>query len=173
MTMRTSKEELARRREQLSPEKQALLARRLRGESAGPAPLASIPRRATPGPVVLSFAQQRIWFLSQLTPGNPVYNVPTAVRMTGTLDVAVLERCFAELVQRHEAVRTVFTTIDEVPMQLVRAAAPVTLGRIDLSALPAAAREQQALQLAADEACQPFDLAAGLLLRATLLQLAA
>src|SRR5262249_22710713 len=61
-----------------------------------------IPKRQTSGPSPLSFAQQRLWFIEQLEPGNAAYNIPGAVRLEGRLDLEVLERVINEIVRRHE-----------------------------------------------------------------------
>ncbi len=68
-------------------------------------PLLPVPRD---GALPLSFAQQRLWFIDQLEPGSPLYNIPAALRVEGPLDAAVLARCLGEIVRRHEALRTVF-----------------------------------------------------------------
>jgi hypothetical protein len=67
----------------------------------------------------LSFAQQRLWFLYQLAPDNPFYNVPAAISLKGTLDQTALQRSLHEIVRRHAALRTKFTVIDGQPVQVV------------------------------------------------------
>src|SRR5262245_41624202 len=68
----------------------------------------------------LSFAQQRLWFLDQMTPGAPVYNSPLATRLTGPLDVGALERALQAVVRRHDTLRTTFATKEgRVPVQVV------------------------------------------------------
>ena len=67
----------------------------------------------------LSFAQQRLWFIDQLEPGNPVYNTPRGVRLRGTLDIAALESALTELVHRHEALRTTFRDLHGEPVQVI------------------------------------------------------
>jgi amino acid adenylation domain-containing protein len=121
--------------------------------------------------IPLSFAQQRLWFLDQLVPGNPFYNLPEAVRLLGPLDAAALERSLQAVVQRHEALRTTFTTVDSQPLQVISPTQTVTLAAIDLREVPEIERETEAQHLARKEAQRPFNLAEGPLLRATLLRL--
>ena len=121
----------------------------------------------TPGRVFpLSFAQQRLWFLYQLTPDNPFYNVPAAIRLTGTLDQRALERSFQEIVRRHAALRTTFTTRDGQPVQVVEPDVKVELSIVNLQAVG----DRLSQQLATDEAQRPFNLTTDPLLRVTLLQ---
>ncbi|TML83112.1 MAG: amino acid adenylation domain-containing protein [Actinobacteria bacterium] len=167
----SSADRFAARRARLSPEKQAMLEKRLRGEAAAILRQDAIPRRIAGRPVPLSFAQQRLWFLDQLAPGNPFYNVPAANRFHFGLNVAVLERALSEIVRRHESLRTRFAVADGHPVQLVEEAAQVELPVLDLSRLPVAEREQEAVRLATEEAREPFDLERGPLLRARLVRL--
>src|SRR5258707_11285016 len=88
-----------------------------------------------------SYSQQRLWFLDQLQPGSAAYNVPHAARLQGPLDAAVLERALAEVVARHESLRTTFASEAGVPVQMVAPALSVPLPLDDLSALPAAGRD--------------------------------
>jgi amino acid adenylation domain-containing protein len=128
--------------------------------------------RRTPGvELPLSFAQQRLWFLDQLEPGNAFYNIPTALRLEGALDVAALERSFATLLQRHESLRTTVRTVDGRAFQAVAPEAGLPLPLVDLSALPEPERQEETRRLLAEEARRPFDLARGPLLRVTLLRL--
>ncbi|MEA2693436.1 MAG: hypothetical protein QOJ16_2823, partial [Acidobacteriota bacterium] len=121
----------------------------------------------------LSFAQQRLWFLDQLEPGSAAYNIPAALIARGTLSPAVLARTLSEVVRRHEALRTVFVVGDSEPVQRIAAGGEVALPAVDLTRLGAAEREGEARRLAVAEARRPFDLAAGPLLRAALLLVAA
>ncbi|KAM3092340.1 amino acid adenylation domain-containing protein [Phormidesmis sp. 146-12] len=119
----------------------------------------------------LSFAQQRLWFLHQLTPDNPFYNVPAAIRLTGTLDQIALERSFCEIVRRHTALRTTFTTVDGQTVQVVEPDGKVKLSVVNLQTVAVSDREHICQQLAAIEAQHPFNLTTDPLLRVTLLQL--
>ncbi len=119
----------------------AALARRidaLQQKQEGPPapPLVPVPRT---GALPLSFAQQRLWFLDQLDPGSAAYNVPSAVRLTGTLgalNVGALEAALSTIVHRHEALRTVFERgTDGMPVQVIRPPEPVSLPVVDLSGL--------------------------------------
>ncbi|MGZ3457554.1 MAG: amino acid adenylation domain-containing protein, partial [Archangium sp.] len=123
------------------------------------------------GPLPLSFAQQRLWFLDQLEPGGHAYNIPVALHMRGALDVRALQRGFDELVRRHESLRTSFGSEAGQPLQVISPAAPLRLDVVDLTCLPSSEREAEARRLAEVEALAPFDLARGPLLRTTLLRL--
>src|SRR4051794_34429578 len=95
----------------LSLEKRALLERHLMRKGAPASSETVIPRRGTPGPCPLSFAQQRLWFLDQFQPGSPLYHICPALRITGRLDVAALRQTLDVIVVRHEALRTTFVPI--------------------------------------------------------------
>jgi len=115
----------------------------------------------------LSFAQQRLWFLDQLEPGNIAYNMPQSLDLQGPLAAATLERCLQEVITRHEVLRTTFPTADHLPRQQIAAGFQFALQVVDLRNLPA--RRRHAEQVAEAHARQPFDLARGPLLRALLL----
>ncbi|HEU0055564.1 MAG TPA: condensation domain-containing protein, partial [Longimicrobium sp.] len=156
----------------LTPEQLAKLQERLRALRGQAPAAAGIRRRAGTEPVPLSFAQQRLWFVDRLEPGNLAYNTPTVLRLRGRLDRAALARSLDEVVRRHEALRTSFPVVDGEPVQAVAPAAPLPLPVVDLAELPADEREREARRLARDEAARPFDLERGPLLRASLLRLA-
>ena len=134
-----------------------------------------------------SFAQQRLWFIDQLVPGNAFYNVPTALRLTGSLNLSALEQTFNEIVRRHEALRTRFGMVEEQLVQAIStescANAPavpqgneaptltIPLPVVDLRELSAEERELQAKRLITEESVRPFDLATGPLIRLMLLKL--
>ncbi|WP_370640379.1 amino acid adenylation domain-containing protein, partial [Myxococcus sp. XM-1-1-1] len=139
---------------------------------ARPEPLERIPR--TDEALAVSFAQQRLWFLEQLQPGQAAYNIPVALRLSGRLDVEVLRRTFAEVVRRHEPLRTTFATQDAQPVQRVHPAPDAwALAVEDLSALEPSAREAAVKQRLSEEAHHPFDLEHSPLLRTALLRLGA
>ncbi|HEX6292495.1 MAG TPA: amino acid adenylation domain-containing protein [Herpetosiphonaceae bacterium] len=119
----------------------------------------------------LSFSQERLWFLHQLTPSSPLYNIPSAVRLTGQLDRVALQRSFDTLVERHEVLRTTFPDTDGRPVQVIAPPTPVVIAFVDLRGLPVDEREAAARERAQAEAQTPFDLALSPLLRVTLLQL--
>ncbi len=122
---------------------------------------------------VLSFAQARLWFLDQLEPGSPLYNLPAAVRLTGALDRSAFAAALGEIVRRHEVLRTTFRSAAGEPVAAVASPSGIPLPLLDLAALPATARREEAARLTAESARRPFDLAADPLLRAALLALAA
>jgi amino acid adenylation domain-containing protein len=118
-----------------------------------------------------SFAQQRLWFLDGLAPGNPFYNVSTALRLKGAIDFTALKQTFDEIVRRHETLRTTFLVIDGQPFQAISPSLSILLPLIDLRNFDSQARESQLRQIATAAAQQPFALATGPLLRVKLIQL--
>ncbi|MDF5731043.1 MAG: amino acid adenylation domain-containing protein [Rhizonema sp. PD38] len=117
-----------------------------------------------------SFAQQRLWFLDQLAPGNPFYNVSTALRLTGSLDFTALKQTFNEIVRRHETLRTTFVMVQQ-PVQAIAPSLTILLPLIDLRNFHRLERETQVRRIATAEAQHPFNLTIGPLLRVKLLQL--
>jgi amino acid adenylation domain-containing protein len=142
-------------------EKRALLVEQLRKQKK---------ERARQFP--LSFSQQRLWFLEQLVPGSAAYNVPTAVRIRGPLDVALWQRCCNEIVRRHEALRTTFADVGGQPMQIVSDAAQPELSVLDCSHVREPELEAEIQRLAREEIQRPFDLRRGPLLRVKFFRLA-
>ncbi len=149
--------------------------RKLRaGEGSGAPPVVPMPRplpREKGAGLPASFSQERLWFIDQLEPGSAVYNMPTALRVTGPLDVRALALALAGIERRHEALRTVFTAVEGEPRQVVLPPGSFRLWEVDLTGLDPDARERRVSALAAEEARRPFDLARGPLWRATLLRL--
>ncbi|MFF4969741.1 amino acid adenylation domain-containing protein, partial [Streptomyces sp. NPDC001037] len=139
--------------------------------TADEAPLVPVDRGT--GPLPLSFAQQRLWFLDQLTPGSAEYLVPFGLRVRGALDTGALGAAFTGLVTRHEVLRTRFVTDDSGrPAQIVDAPWSVTPVVHDVRAVPTADREPAALEIMAAEARRPFDLDGGRLLRVDVVRVA-
>jgi thioesterase domain-containing protein len=121
----------------------------------------------------LSLAQQRLWFLDQLEPGNPAYNVPFGLRLRGKLNLDALRSSVQEVVRRHEILRTTFRLEGANPVQVVAADSVIEIPVLDLTAMPSGNRESGAYQIASAEARIPFDLQAGPLLRLKLIRLSA
>ncbi len=119
----------------------------------------------------LSFSQQRLWFLDQLEPNSPVYNIPTAIKLTGPLNIEALEKSIREIVGRHESLRTVFDEKGGKPQQLIRETHAFRLEQIDLSPLPEEHRNEELKRLAEKDALSPFNLNTGPLFRAQLIKL--
>ncbi|MCP4659362.1 MAG: condensation protein, partial [bacterium] len=164
---------LEARRARLNAGQQALLEKWTRRKPAPEAATPSrIPRRPANAAAELSFAQQRLWLLDQLEPGEAVYNLPMAASLEGPLDAAALARALAAIVRRHESLRTTFAAGGR-PVQVIAKTGGVSLPRVDLRALDAPRRVAEVERLTAEEARRPFDLERGPLLRATLLQFAA
>ena len=121
-------------------------------------------------PVPLSYSQQRMWFLWQLEPDSPAYNVGGMACFRGPLNVDCLDRALQALILRHEALRTTFPDIDGIPLQRVAPESSVVLMHHDVSGLEAGSRQQWLSTLANEDAHKPFDLKHGPLLRACLIR---
>ncbi|HLK58120.1 MAG TPA: amino acid adenylation domain-containing protein, partial [Chthonomonadaceae bacterium] len=151
----------------------AELAERLtltQGEESASTP-ALVPVSRT-GPMPLSFSQQRLWFLDQLEPGSNVYNIPCILRLTGTLNVSALQQSLAEIVRRHEALRTTFRAAEDEPVQVIGTG----FDGLQVEAVrggSASDREREAQRRLNAEVWRAFDLEGGPLFRALLLKLGA
>lgn len=119
----------------------------------------------------LSLAQERLWFISQMQPDTPVFNLPFAIYLRGALDLAVLQQSLNELVRRHEPFRTALVTLDGQPMQVIRPALALPLPLTDLRGMDPAHKQARVVKILHDEAQRPFDLSIAPLLRAHLLHL--
>ena len=160
--------ELERRLAALSPEQKAKLA------ASGPAVLdvqRTVPARDPESPIPMSFAQELLWRLERASPGH-AYNVPRSVRLRGALDLGALQRALDALVVRHEALRTTFALVQDEPRQIVNAAVPVVITRVDLSSLPVEQLEAAARRTMKELASVRFDLEMDLQLHAAVIRLA-
>ncbi|MDF0674712.1 MAG: amino acid adenylation domain-containing protein [Nitrospira sp.] len=119
----------------------------------------------------LSFAQQRLWFLWQLAPDSPMYNVPVALRITGSLDEAALANSFYQLACRHEVVRTTFPMSGGQPIQVIAPEPIHSMSVSDLRDVSTDEREAIVQSLTREEALKLFDLSSGPLLRVHLLRI--
>ncbi|HEX2205126.1 MAG TPA: amino acid adenylation domain-containing protein [Longimicrobium sp.] len=136
-----------------------------RGEGRDEAPVVPVPRdRRLP----LSFAQQRLWFLDQMEPGDAAYVILQSYPLPDEADAASVERSLGEVARRHEALRTTFALADGRPVQAIAPRVEVAMEVVDLRPLEGAAREAEARR-AFENAAKPFDLGRGPLLRAALL----
>jgi len=126
------------------------------------------------GPLALSFAQQRLWFLDQLDPtASAAYHIPASLVLRGSLDHNALKAALDRLVARHESLRTTFRRDGEQPVQVIAPAdCGFSLVEHDLRQLSREQAEARAAQLTEDEAAAPFDLLNGPLIRGSLLRLA-
>jgi amino acid adenylation domain-containing protein len=154
----------------LPTERRELLERLLRQKSVAIPP--GIHPTSRHGDIPLSFAQEQLWILDQLEPGNPAYNIAATLRSRGSFDPVALEQALRTVVRRHDILRTTFVAHAGKPIQLIAPTLSLAVPLVDLCGLPEDEREGRAQVLVRAEARKPFDLARGPLLRATLLRLA-
>ncbi|MDZ8258879.1 non-ribosomal peptide synthetase [Nostoc sp. ChiQUE01b] len=131
-------------------------------------PIQRVPRD---GDLPLSFAQQRLWFLHQLSPNTRAYNLLLTLRLEGSLNIVALEQSLSELVRRHEILRTNFPAVDGKPVQVIAPSTDLSLPIYGLQGLSAQQQSDRIGQMAKSVASKPFDLAAEPLVQFTLLQL--
>jgi Condensation domain len=169
---------LSERISALSPAQRALLEARLKekGLEAAEAAVASrtesIPKRKQHDLCPLSFDQERLWLMDQMEPGNPAYNIYTASRLVGPLDLEIMRRAVNEIVRRHEILRTRFAVKDGSPVMVIAPALNLELTVDDLRALPSTERGREAVRRVNDLVGRPFDLARGPLLRVGVMKIA-
>lgn len=157
--------------ESLSPERRALLERLMLETRAKRAGNQAIPRYPHNDPCPLSFSQQLMWLSDQLIPQGSTYNVPIALRLEGTLNRTVLQRTLEAILARHEALRTAIHIVEDNPVQIITEIGSIELPIIDVSGNSEAQREDEMRRMCLEEACRPFDLSKGMLLRAVLFRL--
>ncbi|HEV2707208.1 MAG TPA: amino acid adenylation domain-containing protein [Pyrinomonadaceae bacterium] len=165
--------DLAERITALSPQQRALFEARLKKKGLHAPAAQTIPRieRTASNLYPPSIDQERLWFIDQLQPGNTAYNIFTASRLRGPLDVSAMRRAANELLRRHEVLRTTFKVVEGQPMQFIAPTLELSMTPVDLGSLPEAEREAEALRLVIEDVSAPFDLEQGPLVRAGLLRL--
>lgn len=163
--------EISQRIAQLSPAKRKLLEQRLQQKAKNANPQPAITRREKSQSVPLSFFQERMWILDKIQPGNPAYNCSINIRITGSLNVAALEKTITEIVHRHEVLRTSFPTVDEQPMQVISTSLTVKLPIIKLNQLSIEQQKKEVARIAMEAAQDKFDLSQLPLIKAKLLHL--
>lgn len=160
----------------LTPEQRELLLKQLKKNnfdiSKLPKQEQAIQPRGHSNPSPLSVDQERIWFFNQVNPFDPAYNVYSAIRIKGMLNVPIMEQSVNEIIRRHEAWRTTFDMIDGQPMQIVAEDYQIAIDLVDLRGVAVEEREEQAQKMLSHEVQVPFDLRNGPLLRVKMLQLA-
>ena len=169
--MKPGSSELEKKIRQLSPEKRSLLQQRLASKGTPDAAYV-LTRRDPKQPRVLSFGQQQLWLVDQLTPRASAYNVPYALRIRGPLNAGALRRALDAVIGRHEVLRTLFVGFKGQPLPLVSKQWSVQMQQLDLRGVSA---EQRAVQLPAllrADAARPFNLAKDLKLRSSLYRVA-
>jgi amino acid adenylation domain-containing protein len=166
--------DLSERLAALTPERRALLEERLRkkGLSAPrPSVIRPIPGRERMSRFPTSLDQERLWFIDQMEPGNPAYNIHTTTRLIGAMDVDAMRRAINLSVARHEVLRTTFSVVDGRPVQVVAPRLEIELPIVDLQDVPAAEREAAALRASIEAASVRFDLERGPLVQTVLARL--
>jgi amino acid adenylation domain-containing protein len=158
---------------QFSPEKQQLLAYLLAEENIELAHIDAIIPRNNPQTSPLSFAQERLWFLEQLNPQNPAYNIPVALRIEGQLEITVLEQCLNEIIQRHDTLRSKFVAEAGQSVEIAVPQVELPIQRVNLGNVAPDRHESSILELAIEESQTPFDLTQDSLIRAKILSLSA
>ncbi|MBE9060861.1 non-ribosomal peptide synthetase [cf. Phormidesmis sp. LEGE 11477] len=155
-----------------NPKLQDFVAILEQAQNAGSQLSAPITRSELIGSPVLSFAQQRQWLIYQLDPNSPAYNIPIAIRLIGNLSIKGLEQSIAQLINRHETLRTIYPNVEGAPTPVTLAPqAAFALEVVDLRQLDTKAQRAKVIQDIRQQVQQPFDLEKEPLLRSHLLQL--
>ncbi len=154
-------------RDQLRSSKEQIIAHLQQPQDLPP----PIERCEHDGAIPLSYAQQRLWFIDQLESGSVQYNLLRALKLGGALDVAALREALAEIIRRHDALRTTYTSANGRPHQHVAASLETPFEVVDLSHLSPEAQQKRSQEMAVEGYRRPFDLAAGPLICATLIKL--
>ncbi|MGH9869511.1 MAG: amino acid adenylation domain-containing protein [Candidatus Polarisedimenticolia bacterium] len=166
--------DLTERLAALSPEQRALLDARLRARGiSAPRPVAirPIPDRGKLPWFPTSLDQERLWFVDQMEPGNPAYNIHTSTRLQGPMDAALMRRAVNAAIARHEVLRTTIRAVDGRPVQVVAPSLEIDVPVLDLSGLPASEREAAGQRAAVEAAAVRFEMDRGPLIRVGLVRL--
>jgi amino acid adenylation domain-containing protein len=153
----------------LSQEQRALLKLKLKRKKKECSTV--IPQRAANADSwPLSLNQERLWFIHQLDPHNPAYNINLALRLKGKFALSTLEQSLCEIVRRHESLRTVFVSDKGQPSQLVLPVLKVEIPQIELEGVPEEEWEENLLKACTQHALRPFDLTKAPLFRVLLIK---
>jgi hypothetical protein len=163
--------ELKQRIAGMSLERRALLEQRLLRSLGGNRQQRMIPRQNPGDPTRLSFGQQQMWFLDQLTPGTSTYNIPDAFRVRGALDVVALEKALDLIIRRHEVLRTNFLSVDGNPVSVVAQDWKIQIAQFDVRSLPPEARAAEGNRVALAQVRQAFDITRDLMFRAAVIRI--
>ncbi|MFZ6028532.1 MAG: amino acid adenylation domain-containing protein [Chloroflexota bacterium] len=155
----------------LNKERDELLDLLLDAEGFDDSVLPVIRPRQENKPAQLSYAQQRLWFLDRLEPGNPAYNIPSALRLSGRLNQKALEESLNEVVARHDVLRASFPEQDGRAIQVIAPILRLVLPMHDLSAFASVEQNHLVAELITEEVAHPFNLASGPLIRSQLIKL--
>jgi amino acid adenylation domain-containing protein len=155
----------------LSPEKRELFLKQLKKQKKEYLPTTIKTQTRNSNIFPLSFAQARMWFLNQIEPENSAYNISAALRLNGSFNITILEKCIKAIVKRHEILRTRFAIVEEKPVQIINNCSNFFFSIVDLQSLSEIQKQNEVLLLAKNEAQKPFDLKQDRLLRITLIKL--
>ncbi len=140
----------------LSPEKRALLLKKLKTQQQQKSHATQIPRRTNLQEYPLSFEQKRLWFLDQLEPNSSFYNIPIRVDIEGPANFEWLQQALQLIADRHEVLRARFVTQNGEPRQIVEPSVPLALRQIDLTDFPPEVVDERVESIALEEATRPF-----------------
>jgi natural product biosynthesis luciferase-like monooxygenase protein len=158
--------------QEIQQKKRELLEKMIRKEGFDtPDRKTAIPSGNITGPIPLSYGQQRLWFLDQLSPNGSFYNVPVALRLEGELNLPALQKSLQNVIDRHAVLRTIFRNVEGRPEQVILPQLDLKIAFHDLSASAENTREEQSISIAGSEARRPFNLATGPLIRVHLVKL--
>ena len=157
-------------RAELTQRKAEILAFLQQADAVLDATVEPIPSVSRDSDLPLSFAQERIWFLEHAGGKSGAYNMPSAQRLIGSLNITALKQAIAQIVQRHEALRTTFKRVKFSAVQIVDQTLSIDVPVVDLQGLPLLEQSTEVQRLMAQEIQRPFDLAKGPLLRVLLLR---